>query len=387
VRLLFSCRPLTGHLHPLLPLASAAAARGHAVAFATGESVLEDVRGRGFAAFGVGPGHEAREEFLRRFPDIRSRPPAEHRALFFAELFVGLELPARLPALTAVIGRFEPDLLVHDLAEPAAPLAATLAGLPYATSGYGPLPPPAIVAAAAAAAQTHWRAAGLEPRGHAGLFEHCYLDPCPPALQRPEIGELPVQPVRLTPLPERPPPAGRPKAVYVTFGTIWNRDLSQFETVLAGLRHIRAEVIVTLGADADPAALGPQPAGVQVHRFVPQAEVLPRCDAVVSHGGSGTVMGALAHGLPLLVLPQGADQYDNAASVVAAGAGLSLSAPSAPAIADAVMRLLSDAALRAAARRVGEEIAALPSPDVAVARLEELAGIRPDLANRTPKRI
>src|SRR5204863_2320293 len=98
------------------------------------------------------------------------------------------------------------------------------------------------VDAAAAAAQMHWRAAGLEPRARAGLFERCYLDPCPPALQRPEIDELPVQPVRLTPLPGPPPPAGRPNTVYVTFGTIWNRDLSQFETVLAGLRHVRAEV-------------------------------------------------------------------------------------------------------------------------------------------------
>jgi UDP:flavonoid glycosyltransferase YjiC (YdhE family) len=387
VRLLFSCRPLIGHLHPLLPLAAAAAAHGHEVAFATADPALADVRARGLTAYEVGPGLEAREEFLRRFPDIRSRPPAEHRALFFAELFVGLELPARRPALTEAIRSFEPDLIVHEVAEPAAPLAAALAGLPYATAGYGPLPPSAIVAAAAAAAETHWRAAGLEPHARAGLFEYLYLDPCPPALQRPEIGELRVQRMRVTPLPEHRARVARPTTVYVTFGTVWNRDLSLFEMVLGGLRDIRADVVVTMGADSDPAALGPLPDNVTVHRFVPQAELLPRCDAVISHGGSGTILGALAHGLPQLVLPQGADQHDNAASVVAAGAGLSLPAPSAPAVADAVTRLLSDAALRAAARRVGEEIAALPSPDVALARLEELAGIRPDLANRTPKRV
>ena len=47
-------------------------------------------------------------------------------------------------------------------------------------------------------------------------------------------------------------------------------------------------------------------------------------DAVVTHGGAGTTLGALAFGVPLLVLPQGADQYANAERVVAAGAGRQL---------------------------------------------------------------
>ena len=63
---------------------------------------------------------------------------------------------------------------------------------------------------------------------------------------------------------------------------------------------------------------------MRVRRFVPQAELLPHCTAVVTHGGSGSMLGALAHGLPLLVVPQGADQFSNADRVVAAGAGLAL---------------------------------------------------------------
>ena len=54
--------------------------------------------------------------------------------------------------------------------------------------------------------------------------------------------------------------------------------------------------------------LGAQPAHVRAERFVPQSEELPHCDLVISHGGSGSVLGALAHGLPQLLLPLGADQ-------------------------------------------------------------------------------
>ena len=71
-----------------------------------------------------------------------------------------------------------------------------------------------------------------------------------------------------------------------------------------------------------PAAVGPQPANVRVEEFVAQTEVLPEADVVVCHGGSGSVVGALACGVPLLVLPMGADQMDNAARVAALGVGV-----------------------------------------------------------------
>jgi UDP:flavonoid glycosyltransferase YjiC (YdhE family) len=356
LRLLLSCRHLTGHLHPLLPLAEAAAAREHEVAFATGEPALEEVRRRGFGAIDAGSFDGAREEFLRRFPGLGTLPPAEHRALFFRELFVGRELPVRLPVLLDVVGDF--DLVVHEVVEPAAPLAATLAGRPYVTSGFGPLAPPAVYERAAAASAPHWRAHGLPPRG---VFGPLYLDPCPAALQRPEISELTVTPIRLTPTAE-PADGG---AVYVTFGTVWNRDMELIRAVLAGLGH--AEVVVTLGADGDPAALGPQPANVHVHRFLAQSEILPRCAAVVCHAGAGTMLGALAHGLPLLMLPQGADQHDNAERVAAAGAGL-IVAPDG--VAAGLARVEE---LRPAARRIAAELAALPAPERVVERLQGLA--------------
>ncbi len=376
MRVLLSCRPLTGHLHPLVPLARAAEAAGHEVAFATAEPALSDARRHGFTAFSAGPGSEAREAFVSNLPDLRALTPQEHRALFFTQLFVGVELAPRLRDLRAIIERWTADVIVHEVAEPAAPIAATAAGLPYVTSGFGPLLEPAIAARVGAAAAPHWRAAGLLAHPRGGLYEHLYFDPCPPALQIDAIRDVPAVPVRVTPLPTARRADAHPATVYVTFGTLWNRDLDAFRVVLAALSAHPVDVIVTLGIDGDPGALGAQPDNVHVHRFIPQAELLPRCDAVIAHGGAGTTLGALAHGLPLLMLPQGADQHYNAERVAAAGAGLSLAPAQATsaAIASAIDTLLGDASLRAGARRVAAEIAAMPGPESGVEHLQALTG-------------
>jgi UDP:flavonoid glycosyltransferase YjiC (YdhE family) len=113
---------------------------------------------------------------------------------------------------------------------------------------------------------------------------------------------------------------------------------------------------------------------VRIEPFVPQAEVLPQADVVVCHGGSGSVVGALAHGVPLLVLPMGADQPDNAVRVEALGAGLQRDVMTVtPAeVEAAVDRLLHDPSYRDAAGEIAAECAALPDASTAVARIEGL---------------
>ena len=111
MRLLFAARPLAGHLYTLLPLARAASARGHEVAFATGAPMLDDLRRRGLKAFAAGLGDEGRHEFHRRFPALAALPPDAQRALFWAELFAG-RLRPRLVSLgrsSAAGDRFDLD--------------------------------------------------------------------------------------------------------------------------------------------------------------------------------------------------------------------------------------------------------------------------------------
>lgn len=122
-------------------------------------------------------------------------------------------------------------------------------------------------------------------------------------------------------------------------------------------------------------ALGPQSENVTIARYVPQTEILPRASAVISHGGSGTVLAAMAAGLPQRCLPQFADQPQNAAAVADAGVGLALQANALDhhTIRESLTRLLTDAAFRSRALALRNEITRMPSPDAVASLLAKLA--------------
>jgi MGT family glycosyltransferase len=166
---------------------------------------------------------------------------------------------------------------------------------------------------------------------------------------------------------------GRP-LVYLTFGTVFD-EYDLFAAAVAGIGELGVGLVVTVGRDGDPAALGPQPDHVVVERYIPQTQLLPECDVVASHAGSGTILAALAMGIPQLCLPQRADQFLNAAAVAGAGAGLAIppAAVNATAVAQATRRLLEDSSFRRAARAVADEITLMPSPDDVTMVLETLA--------------
>jgi MGT family glycosyltransferase len=134
-------------------------------------------------------------------------------------------------------------------------------------------------------------------------------------------------------------------------------------------------LVVTIGRDGDPEQFDPLPGNVHVERYIPQTLLFPRCSLVVTHGGSGTIMAALAHGLPLVVVPIAADQPENAARCAALGvarviAPADLSAEVAREVARDVLR---NGTYRRAAERMRGEIAALPGPERAVELLDQLA--------------
>ena len=196
-RILFTCRPLSGHFDPLLPLAAAARASGHTVAFASGDPVVGQARDAGFTAFEAGLADTFRAEWAPRFPGFTTLVGDAQRKFFFTEIFANLELAPRAVDLESIMSAWQPDLVVHEMAELAAPLVSTARGIPYVDVGYGSLIPRALLEEAGAAAAAHWRASGLEPHPLAGVFRYLYVDPCPPALQNPEIADVAaVQPIR-----------------------------------------------------------------------------------------------------------------------------------------------------------------------------------------------
>src|SRR5205085_6936899 len=124
------------------------------------------------------------------------------------------------------------------------------------------------------------------------------LSPFPPSFRNPAF-PLPPSAHSFDPFPGagRERPDGAP-VVYFTLGTVFNLESGDlFARVLAGLRDLPVDVVATVGRQIDPEELGPQPEQIRLERYVSQWDVLPACSAVVSHGGSGSVLGALAHGL------------------------------------------------------------------------------------------
>ena len=373
MRILFSCVGGDGHFIPLVPLARAFADSGHDVAFATAPSQRSRAESAGFAFHAAGI--EPAERLVRSEPqraEIFQAPPDERRRLIYPLLFGSIDAPAKLGELRAFADTWAPDLIVYDSCDLAAPLVAAERDLPSVHHTFGRMVPPAIIAGAAAETEPLWRAAGLPPEPYSGMFRGIFLDIAPPSFQTETVPDgVRVEHMRsasldappgerapdwLAQLPDRP-------TVYVTLGTVHNA-LSVFRLLLDAFADVDCNVIATIGRGHDPAELVPLPGNAYVERYVSQALVLPHADVVVSHGGSGSTLGALAYGLPILFVPQFADQFENAAQVQSLGAGVRLLPDdlTTGTARSALDRLLGDASFRERAQEVAREIAAMPEP-------------------------
>jgi MGT family glycosyltransferase len=162
--------------------------------------------------------------------------------------------------------------------------------------------------------------------------------------------------------------------VYVTLGTVYNGS-ELLGAILDGLAGEPLELIVTVGPTQDPDQFGPQPDNVRIERWIPQAEIMGRCDAVITHGGYGTVAAAIAAGLPMVFLPISADQPINAERGRELGIGIVLGPDerTPEAIHAATRTVLDDPSYRAAAERAQRDTARRPCLDHAVDLLDALA--------------
>jgi UDP:flavonoid glycosyltransferase YjiC (YdhE family) len=158
--------------------------------------------------------------------------------------------------------------------------------------------------------------------------------------------------------------------VYATLGTVFNLESGDLLARLVDAMNALTEtndvdVVITTGPGIDAAALPSPRARVRVESFVPQRELLGRCRAVVSHAGSGTLAAVLSLGIPVVTLPMGADQPDNADRCAELGVGIILDPLTAtPAeITGATAAALHDPQLRSAAAAVAAGAAAQPSLD------------------------
>jgi UDP:flavonoid glycosyltransferase YjiC (YdhE family) len=373
---LFTSIPAYGHFSPLVPLANAMQRKGHVVAVATAESFRPVVEGAGLEILPAGLDEVT----------ARARAKASNPDDFFIEFFIG-QLASALAADFDTIAAWRPDVVVREEGEYAGPLLAACAGVPWIDHGWGPMRPWSLVHHTARALTPLWNAHGLRADESGGAFRWLYVDPCPPSLQFTYAKDVPVCcPIK----PVMPPRRGAAEipawlerlegrcAVYVTFGTVpeFADDRDLFLAAIDALRERDLHVIVTVGPGGDPAMLGKQPPNVHVERFVVQDLVLARCVAAITNSGSGSMLGALAAGVPLLAItnPRAPSQERNGAAIVAAGAGRALQREEvSPArLASEVNELLASGTYHDVARRISDEIEAMPDPVEVVTVAEQV---------------
>ena len=165
---------------------------------------------------------------------------------------------------------------------------------------------------------------------------------------------------------------GAPPLVLVSLSTTYQAQEDVLRRVIAALGTLPVRALVTTGPAVSVG--GDLPGNVEVSAWTPHADVLPDTALVITHAGMGTVMTAMAHGVPMLCLPMGRDQDGNAARVERLGLGRVLRADSGAAdIAAAVRGALADPVLRRNAVHHADRIRADIAADRAVAELEALA--------------
>ncbi|MFE2347852.1 nucleotide disphospho-sugar-binding domain-containing protein [Kitasatospora cineracea] len=383
-RFLFVSLPLFGHVHPLAAVARELVGRGHEVVWAGSEAFLRPLVGEGAV--------------IAPIPLRAHRGQADHGMAAARSRWEGYIVPhARhtLPGIERAVAAFRPDVLAVDQHAVAGALAAHRAGLPWAslapttmelTRPYRTAAPRVEEWIEQRMADT-WTAAGLPgPPPHDLRFSpHLLIGFTGEAL----TGPLPwpdnavlVGPALAAREPDRDFPwewlDPTRRQVLVTVGTLSLDLAADFHArMVEALRPLgdRLQAIVAApdGTVADP------PPHVLVRPRVPVLELMPRLDAVVSHGGLNTVCEALAHGVPLLVAPIKGDQPINAAQVAAAGAGRRVRFAHArpQTLRTELLAVLDDPAHAAAARRIKESFAAAGGARAAADHLETLLPARP----------
>ncbi len=396
MRVLVASGPGAGHVTPLLSFVDALAARGDDVLLVVPPELATTAQRSGQPfRIGARPPTDVLDPLWERFA---AAPPPEAAVIANREIFGRLNTAAMLPAMSAAFAEWRPDVVVREPCEYASAIVAVRTGVVHAQVG--------ISAAAIEASATDLVTPALTP----------YDDEVVPSLlAAPYVTRFPAvldpSPYQVTwryrepaappqPLPDWWLRRGGP-LVYVTFGSVAGSlptVRSVHRAALDAAAGLDARVLVTVGRDVDIGSLGPVAANTHVEAWVPQADVLAHAELLVCHGGSGTTLGALAAGVPMVLVPMFADQRPNAERIAELGAGVVVApAPGAeggmgglttgdvPRLRRAVDEVLADPAFTAAAHRIGAEMAAAPT---IAELLDELAALvtRPAGSSGRPPR-
>lgn len=376
MKVLAVCVPGPGHVQPLLPLVGALVDQGDEVLFAIGEDPGGMIARAG-AAFRPA-GHGEGDWFAKLMARTRGVPgdglaPERIAHYFLPRLFAEIATADMIDDVLARAGDFEPDLVLFETYAFAGPLAAELLGVPAVHHLISPMLSEDVMALADDALRPLWRSFGHDSPGYGGVYRGITIQITPDALEPNRLPAGEGLALRPAPVPGQDQMPVDPPLVYVTLGTFFNANTELFRTILEGLAEEAVQVVATVGHDQEPSALGAVPGNARVERFIPQHDLLPRCSLVVHHGGSGTMFGAMAHGIPQVVLPQGADNFANGRLLGDAGLGhvLPPEEVTAERVGDAVRTMLGEPSFVERSVAMAREVAAMPDSKAVASALRE----------------
>jgi len=373
MRILFTISPLAAHLAAMLPMIQAASAASHEVVIATGPDLTAEIQRRGYQCWSAGPSAD------ESWAELNERPAAiddAERRRLTASILHAQPAVARLRDLLPRAQRWSPDLVVHDLTDAAGAEIAALTGARPIVHGIG--------------AQTNRQLAMLRlvtaefatslmlPDRFAEVLAAPFLDPIPAFLQPPApLLFSRVHPVRpevdaartCERLPLRVQRFGYDRTVLLALGPGQRREV--LAAAVEVISHFEVNLLVETGPRIEVGVLGSVPKHVAVARRMCPALALPLSTAVISHGGTETVLGAAAYGLPQILLPQAGDQRHNAVTVNRSGGGIAISPQ--PLVPGALRRALADVLANPAyARTARSHQAAIAAMPTAAAVLDHL---------------
>ncbi len=293
-----------------------------------------------------------------------SATPRRRARLVDGLLFPGPQAEALLPAMEGAVRSWRPDLILREPCEYASAVVALNLGVPQATV--------AISQGRVEASALRLAGPTLDRRraGTASaLMRAPYLSRFPGSMDPDRFRD--TRRYRVAEDGRRPLPRWwgddeRP-LVYLTLGTVAPgvapQAIPTFEAMVEAVSQLPVRGLLTV-SNGQYRGPGVSPSNLHVEPLVPQPAVMSAAEVVVCHGGSGTVLGALGAGVPLIILPMLADQRANGAMVASAGAGLVLEPPGtaaevpakAASIRSAVGRVLGEPAFRVAAKRIASEM-------------------------------
>ena len=393
--------------------------RGHRIVFIVEESFAGTLEEKGFEErlmrltpppeTGEAPG-QFWKDFIRDTAPVFRTSTQEQLAVFIAPTFQALVDGAKHvdERLREIIDELEPDLIVEDnvVAFPALPAC----GRPWArimscnpTELKDPeVPPPfsGLPSDDTGGWDEYWHAYRAAHRDlHAEFSAFCQERGAPPLPPDDFIHESPwlnmylypdevdyrrAQPlapiwhnlqasVRATdPAWELPEELrGEEPLLYLSLGSLGSADVPLMEKLVAELAGAPYRVIVSKGPQHTEFELAANMAGAE---FLPQTEILPKVDLVITHGGNNTVTECLYFGKPMIVLPIFWDQHDNAQRIEETGFGVRLDTyrHSGEELTGAVKRLLDDEALAAKLAQTSERLRSAPGTEKAADLIEQV---------------